>query len=107
MPNHRDASVRRFFKKPKDPLDDRSLRSLVALNFLVRHRGRDQIDHSIPVGREKPIEGVRLRGVVFLRDRAYDVIVQVNLHGLALPCRSAGAPLNHNPRLSPASARLN
>ena len=74
IPNHRDASVWYLFKKPEDPLDGRSLRSLVPLDFLERHHGRDQIDLSVTVSCKKPIEGRGLRGIVILYDRADDVI---------------------------------
>ena len=74
IPIHRDAGVRYLFKKPEDLLDGWSLRSLVPLDFLERHRGRDQIDLSVTVSCKKPIEGRGLRGIVILYDRADDVI---------------------------------
>jgi hypothetical protein len=66
--NHRDASVRYLFKKPEDPLDGWSFRSLAPLDFLERHRGRDQIDLSVTLSCKKPIEGPGLRGIVILHD---------------------------------------
>ena len=43
--------------------DGWSLRSLVPLHFLERHRGRDQIDLSVTVSRKNPVEGRGLRGI--------------------------------------------
>ena len=63
IPIHRDAGVRYLFKKPEDLLDGWSLRSLVPLHFLERHRGRDQIDLSVTVSRKNPVEGRGLRGI--------------------------------------------
>jgi hypothetical protein len=103
-PNHGNASVGYLSKKPEDPFDGWWLQSLIPLDFLERHGGRDQIDLSVTISCKKPIEGRGLRGILIHHDRADDAIVQVNLQGLAPPWRSAQRPPKPNPRRAPASA---